>query len=288
MPDPLTSPADSPAASPAPDAAAAPSSPVTAAPEPAADSAREPGAESPGWLQGLFGRLRGRTDQEPDEAPSPEADAPSEPAWRRKPLADMTEEEKAEAARSDEGFRRVFQQEKDREIARERKAEADRKARELDEHIKDLLNPNSGNFDPYEGARLQAERDGTVTAEESKVQFYRQVGTTYDEAILTPIHARIPEEARATLLDGLPEGALDSRREYVTRALDHEYERGKREGAQEAEARLRKDPVFRKEVAIGRRAEDDYEEPEHLSGTSVAPTEKPDFLKHALSGARRR
>lgn len=160
--------------------------------------------------------------------------------------------------------RRVQAETDRREAKRQRdsleKADQDRRAA-----VARKLDPAAPEFDPYAGAEEQAQ---IKAAEESAQQFtdlLQGVGKQHDSATLDVIVEALPEAERTRIfkLEGAGVG-LDGRKLIVSEGLKALEKHWKQQGAQEAEAKLKGDPIFRKKVFTEHRG--DVEEPELVPG----------------------
>jgi hypothetical protein len=181
-----------------------------------------------------------QTDEQPSEAPS----------WwqrlmgRRAPEPASTEQEtppdtKPSATRSvtEEELARLVQSETDRREAKrqaEQQAEARRKLRRED---------------PYAYAEQDEQAEQRQTQSQQWVETFASLGRIHDEAVLDPIVHVLPkaEQERILALEGAGIG-VDGRKLIVGEALKALEKHWKAEGAKDAEARLRKNPAFRKQV----------------------------------------
>jgi hypothetical protein len=195
----------------------APSSPdVEASPAPSEQSEEQ--ASSPAWWQRLLGR----------HAPEP-AQTEQEALPDTKPSAtrSVTEEELA----------RLVQAETDRREAKrlaDQQAEARRKLRRED---------------PYAYAEQDEQAEQRQAQSQQWVETFANLGRIHDGAVLDPVVQALPK-AEAERILGL-EGAgigVDGRKLIVGEALKALEKHWKAEGAKDAEARLRKNPAFRKQV----------------------------------------
>jgi hypothetical protein len=231
--------------SPSPEPAAPPAGEVS---RPVEDVREEPSEDRSWWSRFLHTRGH-HADQSPEVSPS-DAINGSEPIASPRSVT-LTEEE------LNDRVTRQAQSLHDREIARRNRevAEAERK-RLRDE-------------DPFTYAQQEREREDTdQVRQQQTVQLLGllgHVGRQHDAVSVDPIVNALPAKERERILN-LPNAGqgLPGRKLIVDEALKsygrQEYERGYRE----AQAKLRKDPAFRKSVMSEYRG--GYEEPELYPG----------------------
>jgi hypothetical protein len=237
-----------------------PEQPQSPSPEPASEPAGEalpsaaPEVEEPAESQSWWSRLwhtRGHHEID-SEAASPtnghNGHAPIAPAPRS---VTLTEEELQERVN------RQAQSLRDRDIARANReaAEAERK-RLRDE-------------DPFTYAQQDRQREELEQTRQRQtaqlMDLLGHVGRQHDAVTLDPVFYSLPE-AEQQRIRGLPNAGegFPGRKVVVEESLKSlrrlEYERGYRD----AQAKLKKDPVFRKSVLAEQRG--GYEEPELYSG----------------------
>lgn len=188
-------------------------------------AAAEPRSEeqegsSPGWWQRLFGR-----GTAPQEAQNESQDTASAGA-ASKPLS-FTEEE----------LERRIQAETDRREAK-RNAEARAKAKR---ELRDK--------DPFAYADLERTEEQVQDQTVGVQQFFANIGTAHDRIAIDPLVQRLPEAERNRILAIEGAGAgLEGRKLVVTESLKALEKHWRAEGAKEAEAKLRRNSAFRKQV----------------------------------------
>jgi hypothetical protein len=189
-----------------------------AAPEPSSDEPKE--GSSPGWWQRLFNR---RPIAQEDTPEHEESDQPGSSA--------------SDLPRTQEELQRRVQSEVDRR-------EAKRAAEQRAEQRKKLRDQ-----DPW--AYAEEDRKAEQQAEQSQgiQSFFADVGTQHDRIAIDPLMEALPtkERQRIMQMEGAGRG-LDGRKLVVDAALKALEKQWKAEGEKEAEARLRRNPAFRKQL----------------------------------------
>jgi len=153
-----------------------------------------------------------------------------------------------------EEFDRPVQAETDRREAK-RMAEAERAARRK---LRD--------DDPFAFAEQDRKAEEAQTSQHNIQALFGSIGVEHDKVSIDPILHTLSETERKRIL-GL-EGAglgLDGRKLIVTEAMKSLEKHWRAEGAKDAEARLRKNPAFRKQILAESRGQ--QVEPELLPGT---------------------
>lgn len=158
-----------------------------------------------------------------------------------------------------EELRRMVQSEKDKELARERKAQQDQEKSTQLERLK-RENP---------AAYIEQEDQAKAAAE-----FVSNLATHYDRAVLDTVSQRLPEKDRAALL-GQGVAGLDGRKEFVSKALDLLLKQAEEKGAKAAEKKIRGNPALVKQVVLGEREQED--EPDLVEGQAAATSSKVDM-----------
>lgn len=227
-----------------------------------APSSPQPSQESKPSVRQLFDRfVLGRRSADDDARASAAAtteSGESDPEDSGKPGEAAKPAAKREV--TDEEFARAVQAEVDRRAAldaRRQQAESRKKLRDEDPEA----------YAAHEKAEEEAMQ--TFTSHANLV-----IGA-YDEAVLSPVIAKLPEKERNALIEAGIEG-LDGRTTAVTKALEiidrTAYERGKADGAKDAEAKLRKNPAVLKQVLVGEREDHIDNEPDLVpAGGAPAP-----------------
>jgi hypothetical protein len=161
----------------------------------------------------------------------------------------------------------------DEEFARAVQAETDRRAAKAAQAKKEEDRKRLLRDDPEAFAAQE------LANEEAVAQLTSHAGlviSAYDEQVLTPVIAALPEKEREALIEAGIVG-LDGRGAAVSKAIEvikrSEFERGKTEGAKDAEQKLRKNPAALKQVLVGER--EDRDEPD-LAPAGGAPAAKVD------------
>jgi len=204
-----------------------------------AEPSSEPRSEgsSPSWWQKLFNR---REETSTSEQDSTEANSAS------KPLSLTTEE-----------LERRIQAETDRREAK-RATDAKRQAR------KELRDK-----DPWAYAQQDREEEQQQDQTAGVQQFFANVGTAHDRVSIDPLMEALPkaEVERIMKLESAGVG-LDGRKLVVKEGLKALEKHWKAEGAREAEARLRRNSAFRKQILAETRGS--TVEPDLLPGSESA------------------
>jgi hypothetical protein len=195
---------------------------VAATPQPSSEPAREESTEDRSWWQRL--RLGRRAD---DQAVS------------------QADQEAAQAAQA--SSRTVSQEELDRLVQSETdRRESRRMQQAAAEHRRRLRDE-----DPYAYAEQERQQEQLVGAQEQQQAFYNQVEQVYDRAYLDKVmHLLEPDEQQA-VLSSFPDKTvlgLDNRRRMLDEALKTLEKKWRAAGARDAEAKLRRNQSFRKQV----------------------------------------
>jgi hypothetical protein len=185
-------------------------------PEPTSDESQE--GSSPGWWQRLFNR-RPAQEAGPGDGESGEPGAASR--------LTLTQEE----------LDRRIQSETDRR-------EAQRAARQRAEERKKLRDT-----DPWAFAEQERQAEQTQEQDTHLRDFFSNVGVQHDRIAIDPLMEALPapERQRIMGIDGAGRG-LDGRKLVVNEALKSLEKHWKAEGEKEAEAKLRRNQAFRKQV----------------------------------------
>lgn len=238
-----------------------PLSPEPAAPpagevSPPQRSADEEQSEDRSWWSRLLHTRGHHVDRSEDVSPSDDANGhePIAPAPR---VVTLTEEELQQR------IAREAQSQRDRETARRNREAAEQERRRLRDE------------DPWQYAAKEKEAEDLARTQAlQNAQFMEVLGHTarqHDAVSIDPVINALPAAERKRIME-LPNAGqgLPGRKLLVDEALKTygrlEFERGYRE----AQAKLRKDPVFRKSVLAEQRGQ--YEEPELYPGQG-SPTD---------------
>ena len=186
------------------------------------DSSERGGSDaSPSWWQRLMGRGHA---EETEAAPGESAEASAE---GKASTVTLPVEE----------FERRVQAETDRRAEKARlKADAEAKRKLRDEN-------------PWQYAEAERQEEQATQQNDQLNQFLSGIGSLHDGATIDPLVQSLPDAEKQRIL-GL-EGAgvgLDGRKLIVSESLKALEKHWKAEGAREAEARLRKNPAFRKQL----------------------------------------
>ena len=219
--------------------------------QPVSDSSESKSSESPSWWRRMFYR-RGDAEAEAESAES-------EPAETASKKLQLTQEELD---------RRVQSETDRREAARQREAKA-RERRELRDK------------DPWAYAEQERKDEELAQSMGGMQSFLSGVGVEHDRVSIDPLFLALPkaEQERITSLDGAGVG-LAGRKLVVTESLKALEKHWKAEGAKDAEARLRRNPAFRKQLL--REARGEVVEPDllpALGGASAADQKVSDILR---------
>lgn len=210
---------------------------------PGSDEPKSEASESPSWWQRITRRpsFRGR-ERDSDGGDQAPADGTSEPLR-------LTQ---------DELDRRV-QAETDR---REAKRAAETKVREKRE-LRDK--------DPWAYAEEEREAEVAQQTTQEVERFFNGVGAQHDRVAIDPLWDKLPdaEKNRILSMEGAGRG-LAGRKLVVSEALKALEKHFRAEGLREAEAKLRRNPAFRKQALAEIRG--DVSEPDLLpaAGASAA------------------
>jgi hypothetical protein len=239
--------------SPSPEPAPPPSLGSAGEPSPASAPDRtDESSDSGGWWS-RFLHTRGHHTAAPqDDSPATEQNGEHSIAQTSGPRSVTLTEEELNAR-----IQRGAQSLHDRETARRNRENAEAERRRLRDE------------DPYRFAQQDKQREDDAALRQQQTEqlmtLLGHVGKQHDAVSIDPIINALPEPERRRILD-LPTAGqgLPGRKLVVDEALKaysrQEYERGYRD----AQAKLRKDPVFRKSVLSELRGT--YQEPELYSG----------------------
>ena len=211
-------------------------------PEPTSDEPKE--GSSQGWWQKLFNRR-------------PAEETPPDDGGEKSPPSDASKQ----LTLSEEELKRRVQAEADRrDYARQQQAKAEARKKLRDE-------------DPWAFAQQEREAEQTAQQNEGVQTFFRDVGTQHDRVAIDPLMEALPrtERERIMNIDGAGRG-LEGRKVVVDEALKSLAKHWKAEGEKEAEAKLRRNPAFRKQVLAEHRGS--FQEPELLPAFSGSSTDR--------------
>lgn len=197
--------------------------------EPTSDESRE--GSSQGWWSKLFNRRPAQEAKTEDEESGDPANRTSEPLK-------LTQEE----------LERRIQSEADR---REAKRAAEQKAAER-KRLRDQ--------DPWAYAEEERQAEKQAEQDQGLQSFFANIGTQHDRIAIDPLMESLPlkERERIMKIEGAGRG-LDGRKLVVNEALKALEQHWKAEGEKEAEAKLRRNQAFRKQLLS------------EIRGTSVEP-----------------
>jgi hypothetical protein len=218
------------------------------------DAETQPSGSSSNWFQRMFRR-----------GSSAGGDAEGKPGTGESDLPGPSS--KALTLTEDELERRI-QAETDR---RETKRAAEAKARAKRE-LRDK--------DPWAYAEEERKEERAHEGSTELATFVTSIGTELDRVSIDPVFLSLPEAERERIqkLDGAGQG-LEGRKLVVTESLKALEKHWKAEGAKDAEAKLRRNPAFRKQVLTELRGQ--TPEPELLPSGSASDAD------HTVSGLLR-
>lgn len=207
-------------------------------------SAEPKEGSSPSWWQRLLNRRPAAQETDSDSGES------SQPSGASKPLS-LTQEELD---------RRVQAETDRREAKRASEARAAERRRLRDE-------------DPFAYAQQEREVEKTVEEQANLGNFFATVGAHHDRVAIDPLMMMLPPQERERImkLEGAGRG-LEGRQLVVSEAIKSLEKRWKAEGEKEAEANLRRNPAFRKQVLAENRGT--FQEPELLPAYSGSSTDR--------------
>lgn len=212
----------------------APSAPEPSSAEPVADATQAAPASAP-------------VQEESEKRPSWWARLVRQGNREAEPPSDGQEKEPAAAGGS--SGRTVT----DAELQRLVQAEADRRENKRREQAQAEEKRRLRDTDPYQYAQQERQQEELAAqraeSEQAMTQFMANIGTHHDRVAIDPIVLSLDETERNRImkLEGAGVG-LDGRRLVVEESLKALEKKWKAEGAAEAEARLRRNSTFRKQV----------------------------------------
>lgn len=225
---------------------------------------------SSGW-HNLFGLLPGKkptTDQVAEGTSTDEQTGTQAPSTKTLTL-------------SQEDLERRVQAETDRREAKRQKDAVARQEQERLAAIDRKLDPTSPDFDPYAGAEERAAVQAAEKTNEQFVGLLQSVSQQHDSATLDVVMGALPktEQDRILKLEGAGVG-LEGRKLIVSEGLKALEKRWRAEGQRAAEAHLREDGIFRKQVFAEHR--DEVEEPELLPANGASNRSGDPFINMIL------
>lgn len=199
-------------------------------------------ASSPSWWNKLFNR---HGAQEP-EAATEDSTSKSEPS---------------KVTLSQEELDRRIQAESDRRDAQRLAQEQAKAKRELRDK------------DPWAYAEQERKEEEVLQGNFQLESFVTDLGAAHDRVTMDPIFLALPkaDQERIVKLEGAGRG-LDGRKLVVTESLKALEKHWKAEGAKDAEAKLRRNSAFRKQVLAEMRGQ--TAEPELLPSGSPSEADK--------------
>lgn len=188
--------------------------------------------------------------QAPDEA-SPEAtDEQTSPSWWQRLTSRSRREESApppeESEQATESARRTLT---DTELQRLVQSEADKREAARNKSARDAERKRLRDEDPWALAEQMRQEEQTSEQQAQLDQAIDNIARFHDSLTLEPLMSTLEPEEQERLMK-LPGAGLgaDGRKLLTTEAIKSLEKHWKAEGAREAEAKLRRDPVFRKRV----------------------------------------
>jgi len=197
--------------------------------------------------------IREPDSQAPDEAsPEETEDAASPSWWQRLTSRVFTREEpepsteEPETAPAPETQARMLT---DADIQRLVQSEADRREALKNKTARDAERKRLRDEDPWQLAELERQEEQAQTQNAQLDELFQGIGRAHDEVTLVPLMQAL-EPAEYERLMQLPGAGVggDGRKLLTAEALKSLEKRWRAEGAKEAEAKLRKNPTFRKQV----------------------------------------
>lgn len=235
-------------------------------------------------------------DGQPSEPVSDESRTESSPGWwqrlfNRRPVAQETTAEDGERSSADgtSDVAKLTQEELERRVQAETdRREAQRIAAERREARKKLRDE-----DPWAFAEQERQAEKQADQDQGVQQFFANVGVQHDRVAIDPLMEALPptERQRIMGIEGAGRG-LDGRKLVVSEALKALEKQWKAEGEKEAEAKLRRNQAFRKQLLAEARG--NTVEPELLpafSGPTDADKQMSDIFREYYgvgNGAQRR
>jgi len=189
--------------------------PTDASPE-ATDNSDKP---SPSWWQRLTSKLS------PHEEPEPSSEEPQ-------PVA-----EPEQRTLTDAEVQRLVQSEVDRREAARNKAARDAERKRLRDE------------DPWAFAEQERQQEQAQTQDNQLTELLQSIGRVHDEVTLVPLMNALEPAERERLMK-LPGAGLgaDGRKLLTEETLKALEKHWRAQGAKDAEAKLRRNPAFRKQV----------------------------------------
>jgi hypothetical protein len=239
----------------------APSAPAqqpdaAAQPQPSSEPAREESTEDRSWWQRL--RLGRRAD---DQAAS-QADQEAAQA-----------DQASSRTVSREELDRLVQSETDRREARRQQQYAAQERRRLRDE------------DPYAFAEQERQAEQMADATQQNAAFYGQIEQVYDRAYLDKVMHKLDPDEQQSVLGKFPEKVvlgLDNRTKMLDEALQTLEKKWRAAGARDAEAKLRRNSAFRKQVWSEFRGGTVEPELMPASGASQSDTDVSSLLRRSL------
>jgi hypothetical protein len=217
------------------------------------------------------------TGSEPSSTESEGHPSESPSWWRRiinrRPAGEAEEDEPAEveASKPDSASSKLSltQEELDRRI----QAETDRREAKRFADARANKKRELRETDPWAYAEEEKKEEQAAQGTFQLEQFVTNVGAEHDRVSIDPIFLALPkvEQERIQKLEGAGRG-LDGRKLVVHESLKALEKHWKAEGAKDAEAKLRRNPAFRKQVLAEIRGA--TAEPELLPAGSSSEADK--------------
>jgi hypothetical protein len=188
---------------------------------PAPDSAEPKEGSSPAWWQRMFNRRRPGEESQPDSEDQAATESSASKTLK------LTEEE----------LQRRVQAETDRREMLRRQEEKKKQRKELRDK------------DPWAYAEEERKEEQLSEQNAGVGSFLANVGTTHDRYTIDPLMETLPQAERDRILkmEGAGSG-LEGRKLLVRESLKALEKHWKAEGEKQAEAKLRRNAAFRKQV----------------------------------------
>jgi hypothetical protein len=187
--------------------------------------------------------------------------------FHRRGDAEESEREPAEAEKSEEASSKLVLTET--ELERRIQAETDRREYKRQAEARAKQKRELRDKDPWAYAEQERKDEELATGTNHQQQFIQMLGAEHDKASLDPLVEVLPaaERERIFAIEGAGRG-LEGRRLVVKESLKALEKHWKAEGAKDAEAKLRRNPAFRKQVLSESRGS--VQEPELLPSVGGA------------------
>jgi len=158
------------------------------------------------------------------------------------------------------------------ELDRRVQAETDRRESKRAQTSKEAERRKLRDEDPWAYAEQERQAEKTQAQDRQVTDFFGSISREHDKVSLDPLVMLLPEAERSRILGLQGAGVgLDGRKLVVTETLKSLEKQWKAEGKKEAEASLRRNPAFRKQIlGESRRG---MSEPEFLNGGAASTSD---------------